>query len=543
MIHAVAYLRCSSEKQAEKEASIPAQRAEIERAAAREGAVVTRWFTDDGISAKNTDDRPALAALLDYIDANKGSVDVAYVYDFRRMARNREDAYFIRKAIRVAGVRLVALTQPSVEDEGANALLMSVYDGVAEMERLYLARVVRRGQRQALVDGWWPYPRPPFGFRSVGEANARGARRLKLVPDPVTSEVVKRVFALYLAGNGSKIIASTLDREGVRPPSREDAPKQLVQGWRPKHVKSIIENHAVYGAATWEDEVVNENHHPAIVTREVWEEAQRLAKARARTPSELSSLNTSKSEHGLFRPWLRCGSCGGTMALNRGGQAGNRIAYYACSSRLMNNNACVGLTVRADDLDAALLATIEAEVLTPDRIRAMVLDTFKRMEEDAGGELRERRATLEARIANLSQRLQRLAAAIADGSMDLQDVSALSSPLRKQREEAREELAALPEPKPIPEAIDPEVFRATITDCWRHPDVTVSRKALDRIVNEIRLEPGKATIRYSFKAEPSGYTYQDPSGPPYTPKSAREPSGSVSAGSPASMQPEPPVSV
>lgn len=47
------------------------------------------------------------------------------------------------------------------------------------------------------------------------------------------------------------------------------------------------------------------------------------------------------------------------------------------------------------------------------------------------------------------------------------------------------------------------------------PKLVVAREALDRIVNEIRLEPGKATIRYSFKAEPSGYTCQEPSGPSF----------------------------
>lgn len=515
-VPAIAYIRCSSDRQARQESSLPAQRAEITRRAASDGSVVVKWFEDDGISGKNIEDRPGLQAAMDWTAAHKGQVGRMYVYDSKRMARNRAEAFEIRKDLHRARVQLIALAQPSVEDDAANAILESVWDGIAEAERLSLAKVVRRGQRQSLVDGWWPYPRPPFGFRSVGTDNHRGARRFKLLPDPETSEVVRRVFDLYLAGSGAKVIASTLDRENVPPPGRADLPKAIVQGWRPKHVLGIVSNPAVYGAVAWEDAVINEHHHPAIVDKATFDEAQRLGSARRRNPSELSSLNTTKSEHGLFRPWLRCGICGGNMALNRGGHASNRIAYYACSSRLMNNSACKGLTVKADDLDAALLDVVEREVLTPDRVRAIIEDALRRMRDDAGGELRERRTVLEARVKDLSTRLQRLAAAIADGSMELEDVSALSAPLRRQREDAREELAALPEPQPVPtvDEVDPELFRETVTARWRSTDVTVARKAMDRIITEIRLEPGKARIRYSWKVEPSSYTYQDPSGPP-----------------------------
>ena len=40
------------------------------------------------------------------------------------------------------------------------------------------------------------------------------------------------------------------------------------------------------------------------------------------------------------------------------------------------------------------------------------------------------------------------------------------------------------------------------------------RKALDRLIVEVELKPGTALIRYSWKAAPSGSTYQAPPGPP-----------------------------
>ncbi len=100
--------------------------------------------------------------------------------------------------------------------------------------------------------------------------------------------------------------------------------------------------------------------------------------------------------------------------------------------------------------------------------------------------------------------------------MELEDVSNLSAPLRRQRDEAREELAGRPEPKPIPtvDQVDPEKFRARITEAWRATDISVRRKAFDRIVVEVRLEPGVALVRYAWTVEPDACTYQDPLGPP-----------------------------
>lgn len=515
LIRAIAYLRCSSDRQAEKEASLPAQRADIERRAAQDRAVVLRWFQDDGISGRSIEDRDGVQEVIRYCHANRGRIHRLYVWDLRRFARNREEAYYIRKELRAAKVELVSITQPSVDDPGTNALIESLYDGIAEMESHYLSKVVRRGQRQALDDGWWPYPRAPYGYRIAAHKNSRGATRFKLEVDPEKAEIVRRVFSLYLAGSGAKAICALLNREGVTPPSRSDAPKQRDLGWRPKHVLTIIHNSAYLGVARWAGQVANEAHHPPLLDREVWERTQAIAGERRRKPTELASMNSGK-DTGVFRPWLRCATCGGAMMLNRGGVPNNRVWYYACRTRAENNAACRGMTVRVDELDEALLGTLEREVLTPERVRTVIEETLAGLQETANGELAERRRFLQARIDELTTQLQRLARAVAAGTLDPDDVGKLSTPLREQREELRAELTGLPEPRPIPtlEEVNPEAFRAAIVERWRASDLAAQRKALDRIIEEIRLEPGLATIRYAWKAPPASYTYQDPAGPP-----------------------------
>jgi site-specific DNA recombinase len=513
-IHAVAYVRCSSDKQADKESSIPAQRVEIERLAARSGATVVRWFQDDGISGKDILHRPGITEMLAYMEENRGRISALYVYDYKRLARMREDAFYIRKKAAKLQVSIVSVAQPIVDDPIGAILQESMYDAWAEIERLNLARVVRRGQEQTLRDGYWPFPRPPYGYRIVDAANSRGSTRHRLVPDPETGPVVRRIFDLQAEGLGQKLIAAALDREGAPCPSREDTPKQRVEGWRAKHVGTILSDPRYLGWALWEGEVVNEAHHEALIDRATFDSAQGIAATRRRNPSELGTLNT-KNE-GVFRPWLRCGSCGGSMAVNRGGTPSNRVWYYACGTRMQKKDACSGLTVRVDELDAALFGVMEAEILTEDNVVKLIESALAMMNGSANQALAERRSTLVAVLDGIDAQMQKITRAIGAGVIDLEDAREQTEPLRKRRADLREELAGLPEPQPIPtlDEIDTGAFRDAILRNWHANEQAVQRKALDRLIVEVELKPGTALIRYSWKAEPSGYTYQAPFGPP-----------------------------
>lgn len=514
-LRAVAYVRCSSDKQAEKESSIPAQKVEIERLAARAGAAVTRWFQDDGISGKDMLARPGVNEMLAYLDGHPGEVDALYLYDYKRLARNREDAYYIRKKAAKLRVAIVSVAQPIVDDPIGAILQESMYDAWAEIERLNLARVVRRGQEQTLRDGYWPYPRPMFGYRTVGIANMRGSTRYKLLPDPVTGPIINRIFELHAQGLGQKLIAEALDREGAPCPSRNEMPKERVEGWRAKHIGQILSDPRYLGHALWDGELVNEHHHEPLIDKESFDRAQGIVAARRRTPSELGSLNTKNQ--GVFRPWLKCGTCMGPMHVNRGGTPTNRVWYYACSTRMQKQSACRGITIRVDELDPALFVIMEAEVLTEANVRRMIEDTLAQMHGGANAALAERRAVLDGVLVGIKAEMGRITNAIAAGVLDIEDARGKTEPLRRRREEIREELAGIPEPQPIPtiDEIDTDRFREAIRENWRANDVVVQRKALARLLVEIILKPGEAIVRYSWKAEGRTYTYQAPSGPPY----------------------------
>jgi hypothetical protein len=201
--------------------------------------------------------------------------------------------------------------------------------------------------------------------------------------------------------------------------------------------------------------------------------------------------------------------------------------------------------VRVDELDPALFEVMEAEVLTEENVVKVISSALAMMNGSANADLAQRRATLKAVLAEVDGQMQKITRAIGAGIIDLEDAREQTDPLRKRRTELREELAGLPEPQRIPtlEEVDTAAFRRAIIQNWHNNDVTVRRKALDRLLVEVVLKPGTALIRYSWKAEPTGYTYQAPFGPPNAPQSLRVPSASVTSGFPASMHGEPALSV
>ncbi len=539
MRRAVGYTRVSTEKQARKDLSIPAQWEEIEKRAAADGAVLVARFEDRGISGKYIIDRPGISDLLEFVRAHRGQVDLVYCYSFKRMARNHEEAFFLRKRFRSAAVRLIGIVQPTTEDEIANVLLEGIYDSMSEYERRMLGRLVRRGARSALVQGRFPYPAKQAPFGRVVEWHGEGDRRHQVLAiDHGRAHVVRRIYELYLAGEGSKAIAARLTREGVRTPSGRS------RVWHASGIDRILKCPTYYGAAIYrerdhgretshrpvaKEEIVNEHAWEAIVSKDMWTEAQRVRQSRRRRRG--TSGHPTSGRIGLYKQLLRCCWCGGPMKINRGGKEPNWLYYYQCSTRAGNSAACQGISVRQEKLDDTLDEAVEGGLFTEEVVRALMEQTVQLARGSASADAEAIRATAEARVRELVDKVQSITQLAIDSSMDLKDAHTALRPLNEELRQAREALDALPEPQPVPriEDLDPEAFLTAILESWHSKDIHVRRQALDRLIDKIELHPGEARISYAWKAEPASYTHHAPSGPPNAPWSFVVPSASLYA--------------
>jgi SAM-dependent methyltransferase len=90
---------------------------------------------------------------------------------------------------------------------------------------------------------------------AVARARWRGA---EFRMDETTADAVRRIFAEYLDGNGDRVIADLLNRDGIPCPSahrRDQNRHRLADGWQGGSVRAILDNprytgYAIFGRWT-----------------------------------------------------------------------------------------------------------------------------------------------------------------------------------------------------------------------------------------------------------------------------------------------------
>ncbi|MEU4806619.1 recombinase family protein [Actinosynnema sp. NPDC023587] len=257
----------------------------------------------------------------------------------------------------------------------SHKMLMSVLGGMSESERQHVqARVRAAMDAQVVNEGRHQGGRAPYGYNVVDggphpnpRKAAEGFRLRMLAVDEPSAEVVRRIFAEYLDGNGDRAVAAILNREGIPCPSlrRPDQNRhRLADGWQGSTVRAILENprytgYAVFGRWTRHevlldpddvaaghvtrfrrsspDRVVRSRRpaHPAIVSVETFTEAHLLRRTRAaggmRGIAKLERTRTAGKRSYPLRGLIRCAVCRRKMQ----GEPVRKGTYYRCTARTL----------------------------------------------------------------------------------------------------------------------------------------------------------------------------------------------------------------
>ena len=110
MAKVVTYCRVSSDEQAEKDISIPAQRKAIHRYVEQMGHELIQDFVDEGESAyAPADKRPGFCDMIRYCRHN--DVDWILVHKLDRFSRNREESILFKSLLRKHDVVVKSVTE------------------------------------------------------------------------------------------------------------------------------------------------------------------------------------------------------------------------------------------------------------------------------------------------------------------------------------------------------------------------------------------------------------------------------------------------
>jgi DNA invertase Pin-like site-specific DNA recombinase len=208
----VAYLRVSTDRQAEEGLGLDIQRSAITSWARAKGHRVVAEFADEGVSGSNgLETREGL--LPAYQALRNGLADALVVYRLDRLARDLILQETLLREIREMD-RDVFSTFDSESaylrddpEDPSRRMIRQVLGAVGEYERGMISMRLRAGRRLKSRQGGYAYGSPPFGLRAENKA---------LMPDDNEQAALTRAAELRRSGHSLREIAEVLEREGHR---------------------------------------------------------------------------------------------------------------------------------------------------------------------------------------------------------------------------------------------------------------------------------------------------------------------------------------
>lgn len=227
----VAYLRVSTDKQAEEGNGLAVQEAAIRKWARENGHTVPAWgwFRDEGESGSNgLETRVALYDAMNMIAAGKADGIVVKMLD--RLSRDMVLQEQLFRDVKKDG-GMVFSTSPTEmaflnddEADPARKLVRVILGAVAEYERTLIRLRMAAGKSAKRARGGYAGDgSPAFGLRAVDK---------ELVPDEAEQAAAARILELRGEGLSLREIIARLDAEGIR--------AKRGGGWSPSTVSRVL---------------------------------------------------------------------------------------------------------------------------------------------------------------------------------------------------------------------------------------------------------------------------------------------------------------
>lgn len=364
------YARLSRDDDMQGESnSIVNQKAMLKKYADEHHFENTKFYVDDGYSGTNFN-RPGFKAMLEDIEA--GYVTTVIVKDMSRLGRNYlEVGYYTDTYFPDHNVRFIAVND-GVDSELGEDDFTPFRNIINEWYAKDISRKIRSSKKLKGNSGE-PLAPPPYGYMKNPD-NPK-----QWIVDEEAAEVVRKIYRLYLEGNGVETTARLLQEANILTPMNYWASKGINKGGRreenpykwgattvgkilslPEYTGILI-NFKTYSKSfknkrryknPEENWAVFENRHEAIIDRETWETVQKLRKgSKMRKPK--------RTEKNIFSGMLYCADCGCKLHYNIN-HPNSLIEYFNCSNYRGNRGTCNQTHyIRADSLEQVVLLELK----------------------------------------------------------------------------------------------------------------------------------------------------------------------------------------
>ncbi len=426
------YSRVTREESVRKGLSLPNQRKRFQELAERHSWNFVAFEEPRQVSGElGESERPALHEMLEAV--RRGEVSRVVVRHLDRLGRGPVLEELLAE-LRTRGVDLQTFEGPVDFASAAGRLAVRVQGAVGAFEVERGGERSRESRRQRARQGVYAGGPAPYGYTSqarlraelVAEYGPEGAERARresqeripispgLIIDEAEAQVVREIFAKYLAGKGPRALAGEFNRRGL---TRRGAK------WWAVLIRKVLRDPKVAGFTTFDEEAYANRRpssspihrqarypalHEAIIDVETFERAQvRLEHGRRRIAgfertSRIYPL-TGVAHCAVGHPMK--GSCGDT-----GGDG--RHHYYRCRPRAHRGTdsglgGCDAPYIRADRAEA-MVREVLVEVLTAPEHVLRYLEAANQKAQEESPERRRELQAVAAEIDDVHRRRSKL---------------------------------------------------------------------------------------------------------------------------------------
>ena len=300
------YIRVSTFDQAREGFSLGEQEERLKEFCNFKRYNIYKVYQDAGISAKN-DKRPAYQEMIE--DVKKGNINVIVALKLDRLTRSVYDIEKLMKFVNDYECDIDCMADESNTTTSNGRMVMRIMTSVSQNEIEKCSERTKFGMAGAIKNGHIPN-RTGLGFKRENK---------KLVPDPLTKDIIVRIFDLYLEGKSHQAIANIYNKEKVLGKTN----------WYDSTIQKILSNELYKGdyvnGKRTKHPTYYENVIEPIVSKEKWKSCQYQKLRNARHYERTATY--------LFTNKLKCSKCGNFL----GGHAttktnGKKYYYYKCNT-------------------------------------------------------------------------------------------------------------------------------------------------------------------------------------------------------------------
>lgn len=300
------YIRVSTFDQAREGFSLREQEERLKEFCKFKRYNIYKVYQDAGISAKN-DKRPAYQEMIE--DVKKGNINVIVALKLDRLTRSVYDIEKLMKFVNDYECDVDCMADESNTTTSNGRMVMRIMTSVSQNEIEKCSERTKFGMAGAIKNGHIPN-RTGLGFKRKNK---------KLVPDPLTKDIIVRIFDLYLEGKSHQAIANIYNKEKVLGKTN----------WYDSTIQKILSNELYKGdyvnGKRTKHPTYYENVIEPIVSKEKWKSCQYQKLRNARHYERTATY--------LFTNKLKCSKCGNFL----GGHAttktnGKKYYYYKCNT-------------------------------------------------------------------------------------------------------------------------------------------------------------------------------------------------------------------